>query len=189
MTVDMDMLRATVEKLSGQLDGYKIEILEGSIVMSPVRPFHGDTIFELRVMLRDQIGPDWALVEDVKNDMDETISEPAPDLAVIPAVERAKNLSKYPHELTELAIEVVSPGSIRNDYVTKVEVYAKAAIPVYLIFDPYKATATFLWEPSAGAYAQKRTVPYGEVATLATPLGELVIDTGRLPIDPTAPAK
>ncbi|WP_236540775.1 Uma2 family endonuclease [Spiractinospora alimapuensis] len=184
MTTLLDQLSAKVHQLADQLDGYKVEIVGGSIMMSPVRPVHGKTIVRLWTELEPQLNPEWALVTDVASPIAIADSELCPDLALIPEIEAAKNLSKFAPDLMELAIEVVSPGSVRRDYHEKARLYAQVAIPVYAIFDPYAALCTVHHAPDGAGYTRTERVAYGERVTLPSALGELGVDTATLPIDP-----
>ncbi|WP_258314689.1 Uma2 family endonuclease [Streptomyces sp. Act143] len=112
-----------------------------------------------------------------------------PDLAVIPAAEQHRNLTAYPPDLIELAIEVVSPSSVRNDYEVKDKQYAVQGIPNYLIFDPRDGHLATRWNPGPEGYLGRDTIPYGGKVTVETKLGRLTIDTRRLPVDPEAPAQ
>ncbi|MBW1602695.1 Uma2 family endonuclease [Streptomyces sp. JJ66] len=184
MTIsDLDRLHSQLSRLEDQFPGYTTEIVEGNIVMSPVRPYHLETIVALWTGLRAQLAEEWALIGDVSVPISEEF-EFCPDLAVIPAVEKDKNLTQYAPSLVELAVEVVSPTSVRNDYVVKDEQYAKAGIPVYVIFDPYQAQCVTMWNPGPDGYRGRDTFPYGETVSVKTPLGELSFDTAELPVDP-----
>ncbi|MFC9814483.1 Uma2 family endonuclease [Streptomyces virginiae] len=112
-------------------------------------------------------------------------NEFCPDLALAPAVEVARNLSAYSPDLIELAVEVVSPGSVRNDYEVKDRAYARRGIPHYLILDPYRAHCVTLWNPGPDGYRGRDTIPYGGEGTVETGIGKLVIDTSGLPVDPS----
>jgi hypothetical protein len=186
--VDMDQLHGTLDRIAGHVGNYQVEIIEGAIVMSPVRPFHSKTIRLLWDRLESQLSDEWQIVSDVAMPVQDD-TEFAPDLAVIPAVEEAKNLSKYSHDLVELAVEVVSPSSVRNDYEVKVKRYAEAGIPVYLIFDPYRAECTALWNLGAGGYQGRDTIPYGKPVSVETPVGRLLVETAGLPVDPSGRTK
>ncbi|WP_327686787.1 Uma2 family endonuclease [Streptomyces sp. NBC_00467] len=124
-------------------------------------------------------------LSDVAVPMDDS-NEFCPDLAVIPAAEVAKNLSAYSPELIEIAIEVVSPSSVRNDYEVKDRAYARRGIPHYLIFDPYRRHCVTLWNPGPDGYLGRDTIPYGKQVTVASGIGTLSVDTAALPVDPSA---
>ncbi len=50
------------------------------------------------------------------------------------------------------AAEVVAKGDRRNDYVLKLDIYARAAVEPYLMIDPIKRQATLFSTPSGAAY-------------------------------------
>ncbi len=119
MTVSgIDRLHSQLSKLEGMFPGYLTEIVEGSIVMNPVRPFHGRTIRKVSNDLEPQLAPVWELVSDVAFPFDDA-NEFCPDIAVIPAEAEDENRSSYPADLIEFVAEVVSPESIRRDYELK----------------------------------------------------------------------
>jgi Uma2 family endonuclease len=95
--------------------GRQVEIIEGELVLNPRRPTCGATVHQLWRTLRLQVTAEWGFISDVAVPFQDD-AEFCPDLAVIPKAEAAKNLSAYSPELIELAIEVVSPSSVRNDY-------------------------------------------------------------------------
>ncbi|GAA4660455.1 Uma2 family endonuclease [Streptomyces chumphonensis] len=183
MTIsDLDRLHSQLSRLEDQFPGYTTEIVEGNIVMSPVRPYHLETIVALWTALKPQLPDGLALMGDVSVPIDEEF-EFCPDLAVIPAAEKDKNLTQYSPELIDFAAEVVSPTSVRNDYEVKNVQYARAGIPVYLIFDPYQAHCVTMWNPGPDGYRGRDTFPYGGTVSVETPVGKLSFDTAVLPVD------
>ncbi|MFD4610668.1 Uma2 family endonuclease [Streptomyces sp. NPDC058440] len=184
MTVSgIDRLRSQLSKLEDMFPGYLTEIVEGSIVMNPVRPFHGRSIARLWEGLERQLPPGWALVTDVAFPFDDD-NEFCPDIAVIPAAAEAENRSAYEPDLIEFVAEVVSPSSIRRDYEVKPRWYASRGIANYLIFDPLQGHVVTLWNPGPDGYHGRDTLPYGTDVTVDSPLGKLTIPTVRLPVDP-----
>lgn len=163
--------------------GCRTEIVEGSFVACPLRPFHAQTIMRLWTQLEPQLGPEWGFISDVAIPFSNEF-EFCPDLAVIPEAEKNRNLISYPPDLVELAIEVVSPSSVRNDYEVKNKQYAARGIPNYLIFDPRTGQLVTLWNPGSDGYLGRDTLPYGSEITVETKLGCLTVDSGRLPVDP-----
>ncbi|MFG2298838.1 Uma2 family endonuclease [Streptomyces sp. NPDC048603] len=180
---ETERLHSQLSRFEDMFPGYRVEIVEGAIMMSPVKPHHNETIFEVRNALKAQLSAEWGLISDVAVPFDDD-NELCPDLAVIPNAERRKNLSAYPPELIELAVEVVSPSSVRNDYEVKNRAYARRGIPHYLIFDPYKGHCVTLWNPGPDGYVGRDTIPYGNQVKIDTGIGTLVIDTAELPVDP-----
>ncbi|MFG2760090.1 Uma2 family endonuclease [Streptomyces wuyuanensis] len=182
---EIDRLHSQLSRLEGMFPGYRTEIVEGAIVMSPVKPHHAKTIRAVWNALEAQLSDEWDFISDVTVPFDDA-NEFCPDLAVIPRAESEKNLSAYSPDLIELAVEVVSPGSVRNDYEIKDRAYARRGIPHYLLFDPYKAHCLTLWNPGPDGYLGRDTLPYGKTVVVETGIGKLTLDTGGLPVDPAA---
>jgi Uma2 family endonuclease len=182
---ESDRLHSQLSRFEDMFPGFRMEIVEGAIVMSPVRPYHNETIWGVRDDLKLQLSADWAFISDVAVPIDAD-NEFCPDLAVIPKAEWRKNLTAYPPELIELAVEVVSPSSVRNDYEVKNRAYARVGIPHYVIFDPYRAECVKLWNPGPDGYRGRDTLPYGGTVVVVTGIGKLLINTAELPVDPSA---
>ncbi|MGV9248459.1 Uma2 family endonuclease [Streptomyces sp. NPDC003710] len=188
MTVSgIDRLHSQLSKLEDMFPGYVTEIVEGSIVMNPVRPFHGKTIQRVWALLETQLPPAWALVSDVAFPFDDA-NEFCPDIAVIPAEAEAENRSAYPADLIELVAEVVSPESVRRDYEVKPRWYASRGIANYLVLDPLKGHVVTMWNPASDGYRGRDVIPYGPDLSVDSPLGKLTLTTARLPVDPKARA-
>ncbi|RCG20866.1 Uma2 family endonuclease [Streptomyces diacarni] len=183
MTVsETDRLHSQLSRLEDQFPGYRMEIVGGNIMMSPVKPFHGRTIRLLENALEAQLGPEWGCMSDVIfrfTDLDEL----CPDSALLPMAEVDRNLSVYSPDLIELAIEVVSPSSVHHDYVTKDRLYAQRGIAHYLIFDPYRAECTVHWNPGADGYRGRDVIPYGKPVEVTMDIGAVTIETDALPVD------
>ncbi|PSM38747.1 Uma2 family endonuclease [Streptomyces dioscori] len=184
MTVsDLDRLHSQLSKLEDMFPGYLTEIVEGSIVMNPVKPFHGKTIQRLWSDLEGQLPSGWAVVSDVAFVFDDD-NEFCPDLAVIPAEAEDENRSAYPADLIEFVVEVVSPSSVRRDYEVKPRWYASCGIANYLVVDPLKGHCVTMWNPGPDGYRGRDVIPYGKDLTVDSPLGGLTLGTARLPVDP-----
>lgn len=187
MTVsDIDRLHSQLSRFEDMFPGYRVEIVEGSIMTSPVKPHHAETIRLVWNTLRDQVPEEWGFTSDVAFPFDDA-NEFCPDVAIIPAEEVAKNEGAYSPDLIELVIEVVSQGSIRRDYKIKPRWYASRGIANYLVFDPLQGHVMTLWNPGPDGYRGQDTVAYGPDLTVDSPLGKLTIATDRLPVDPKAP--
>ncbi|MFJ4440156.1 Uma2 family endonuclease [Streptomyces sp. NPDC088923] len=183
---DAERLHSQLSRLEDAFPGYSTEIVEGSIVMSPVKPHHNRTMVEVWVSLRQCLASEWGLASDVAFLFDGE-NEFCPDIAVIPQADADENRSVYDPATAELVVEIVSPGSRTRDYGLKPQRYAAKGIPHYLIFDPYRAECVTYWNPSADGYLGRDTVPYGTVVKIDSPvLGEVRLPTDGLPVDPGA---
>ncbi|MFD7706426.1 Uma2 family endonuclease [Streptomyces sp. NPDC059786] len=184
MTIpDNDRPHSRLARYEDMFRGHRTEIVEGDLVMCPLKPFHAKSIQRIWTQLEDQLSPAWGFISDVAIPFDADF-EFCPDLALIPTAEKNKNLTSYSPDLIELAIEVVSPSSVRNDYEVKNKQYAARGIPNYLIFDPQKGHLVTLWNPGPDGYLGRDTIAYGGKATVETGVGRLTVDTSRLPVDP-----
>ncbi|MFD7134123.1 Uma2 family endonuclease [Streptomyces sp. NPDC059894] len=187
MTVsDLDRLHSQLSRFEDMFPGYHMEIAEGNVVMSPVKPHHAETLRLVWNALREQVAEEWGFTSDVAFPFDED-NEFCPDLAIIPAAEVAKNEGAYSPDLVELVVEVVSKASVRRDYEVKPRWYASRGIANYLIFDPLQGHVVTLWNPGPDGYAGRDTIPYGPDLTVDSPLGKITLSTAGLPVDPNAP--
>lgn len=182
-----DRTRSQLSRFEGMFPGHRTELVEGAIVATPLRPTDNATVYDLWTVLKAQLSDDWGFISNVAVPFDGD-NEFCPDLAVIPATEEDRNLAAYPPDLIELVIEVVSPSSVRNDYEVKDRAYARRGIPHYLIFDPYRAECTTLWNPGPDGYRGRDVIPYGETITVEAGIGKVSVDTAELPADPGSAA-
>ncbi|MCX4907528.1 Uma2 family endonuclease [Streptomyces sp. NBC_00878] len=156
-------------------EGYRAEIIEGAIEVSPTGRFsHGQIINLLRddlvVFLKDG---DFAARSDFN--VIHKGSAWIPDLFIVP-----RDTERYitadgvgiSAAAVRLVVEVVSPGK-RNqdrDRVKKRREYARAAIPVYVLIDDYddEGTVTVLTEPrpEKADWVGVHRVPYGTEVTI-----------------------
>ncbi len=180
---EQDRLYEQLCRAGDAVPGHRVEMIEGNIVMSPLRPHHAETIWQVMSALKKQLSKEWGLTSDVAFPFDDAHML-CPDLAVIPKNEVDQNFGQYPPDLIELVIEIVSPSSVRNDYQVKDRAYAAAGIQNYLIFDPYQAHCTTLWNPAKDGYQGRDRIPYGTPVTVTSPLGTLTFETEGLPVDP-----
>jgi Uma2 family endonuclease len=134
-------------------NGYRHELIGGAIVMTPAPvPVHQRVIRRLLRLLEDAAPEDHEVfVAPIDYDLpgDQRVE---PDLIVVPR-ESVGELRLAGPAL--LVVEIVSPGSVVNDNVTKRGVYAEAGIPAYWIVDPHRAhlLALRLVEGAYQAYA------------------------------------
>lgn len=96
MSAVLDHAHSLLRRFDGEFDGYKVEIIRGDIMMSPVRPVHTKTMVRLWRQLETMVGPEWEFISDVRSPFPEHDSELCPDLALIPRAEADRNLPEYP---------------------------------------------------------------------------------------------
>ncbi|MEV2211034.1 Uma2 family endonuclease [Streptomyces sp. NPDC050997] len=162
------------------LDGYKAEIIKKSIVMSPWPKGYYIRVMNLVCRQLQAHLPE-----------DHFISQ-TPNLFVFPGVERAYGPDIHAaHEQTletasnrldgealSFVAELTSSATRDNDLTDKVEMYARAGVPVYLILDMQEQKATVLWEPAAQGYRARCSMPFGEKIDIPAPFSCPLDTTG-----------
>jgi Uma2 family endonuclease len=134
-------------------DGKRYELIGGAIVMTPApEPVHqrvGGGMFRL---IEDACPPGHEVfISPI--DFDLPGGRVEPDIIVVPHGSVGEKRLAGP---ALLVVEIVSPGSVTNDRVTKREVYAEAGVPAYWIVDP-RAGHLLALRLVEGAY-----VPYAD---------------------------
>jgi Uma2 family endonuclease len=120
------------------------ELLEGRLLLSPSPvPDHGYAAVELAVALRQALPPGLEVLPDT--DLDLQLAAPKepgfvrrPDITIARAEARRRVRAEgglVRASDVVLVVEIVSPGSIRTDRLTKRSEYADALIPHYWIVD------------------------------------------------------
>lgn len=161
-------------------EGYKVEIVEGTLFMSPQRDAHWDVIADIYDQLRAQY-PRKRIKSDVRVDYPGHLNGFATDLTLLrgDAEKNAKGL--WCHEDVVLVVEVVSRSTGANDYGPKKRTYATAEVPVYLIADPYVGRCRVYTQPKGGDYLVETAVAFGaDVDLTGTPVA-LTLATGEFP--------
>ncbi|WP_343070897.1 Uma2 family endonuclease [Streptomyces bathyalis] len=152
-------------------DGYRAEIIRGSIVVSPwSRGFYYRVMESIREQLRQQL-PEGETCGD------------APFLFTFPSEQRAYGPDLYvaaraafdtakryiDGEALTLVCELTSPSTRDADWDDKVRVYGKAGVPVYLLLDMEEESATVFWAPAEKGYTSHTTVPFGKTLHIPAP--------------------
>lgn len=76
-----------------------------------------------------------------------------PDVVVAPRGALSGAGRAHPQDVA-LVGEVVSPGSVETDWITKRAEYARAGIPAYLVVDRHLGRLALFTEPTGGAYTR-----------------------------------
>ncbi|MDJ1138153.1 Uma2 family endonuclease [Streptomyces iconiensis] len=162
-------------------EGYKIELFEGRVIMTPRSPEQDWTVSDVRDaaksagISRDRILSDVLIKFPGENDA-------APDLTIITGgATRSGNSFTCVDVLA--VVEIPSEPDDEKDYVRNVHKYSRYGIPSYLIADPFRRVCTLMTEPHANGYGSTEEIPYGEELTLRLVTGETVrVDTGSFPV-------
>ncbi|WP_231640640.1 Uma2 family endonuclease [Nocardiopsis sp. NRRL B-16309] len=146
-------------------DGYRSEIIDGSIIVSPTPTFRHSTIIKRLERALDRSMPeDLDAYQMLTLEVSETGDRYVPDLAVLPETpgeEEQWDESDWilPAADLELAVEVASPGSALHDRQAKVKGYATAGVPLYLVIDPLKSEIALLQSREGEYLDVARAVP------------------------------
>lgn len=161
-------LRQIVEEMETH-EGFRVEVIGGVLLMSPTpRVKHARITSKLQQQL-DRLLPTGLVARQVvsvsspHSDEDHAI----PDLTVFPESFEDTEEWLIPSTEIELVVEVVSPSNVGADTVDKVRWYAEAAIPLYLLVDPRKATWRLHSSPSGDGYRTTTDGEFGEKIELA----------------------
>lgn len=163
-------------------EGYKVDIVEGAIFMSPQRDTHWEIIANIYDQLRTKY-PRRRVKSDVRIDYPGHLNGFCSDVTLVTdGAERTPN-GLWQCKDVEFVAEVISKGTGHNDYGPKKTAYATAEVPVYLIADPYQGKCHLYSQPKGGEYLSELTVAFGaDVDMTTTPLG-LTLKTDEFPRD------
>ncbi|WP_026123509.1 Uma2 family endonuclease [Nocardiopsis chromatogenes] len=139
-------------------DGFRVEIIEGKLVVSPT-PLgpHLRITSLLQDALKD-LAPGYMAVQHATLTIGPTGERYIPDLVLLPEPMLEEKRWKFPSHVAALAVEVTSPSNADTDRVKKLRGYALGEAPAYLLIDTDDDTWTLFEEPQAGVY-RKQTRP------------------------------
>jgi Uma2 family endonuclease len=146
-----DMVRALPD------DGRRYEVVHGELLVSPApRAWHQEVVGRLFEALRSYlrahpVGHALMSPADISWS-DDTLVQP--DVFVVDLTE-ARTLDWARMRTLRLAVEVLSPSSIRADRFTKRRLYQERRIPAYWVVDP-DARLVEVWTPEATVPAVER---------------------------------
>ncbi|OEV04311.1 Uma2 family endonuclease [Streptomyces oceani] len=177
----------TLDELFERLDrmpvpeGYKVEIVEGSVHMSPQRRTHWKVIRTILRQLEGHFGEETEIDSDVRIDFPGHLNGFAPDLAKIADGARPDSRDRFAPPDVELIVEVISRPTAPNDYGPKLRAYAEAGIPAYLIVDPYVGRCLLHVHPKDGGFASTLSTDFGEPIDFGDSLDAFVLSTDGFP--------
>ncbi|MBV2355963.1 Uma2 family endonuclease [Streptomyces sp. J2-1] len=178
-------LSEAADQLARVLPGHRVEILQGRLTVTPPPDgSHALTLTKLgRALERAGIegsGVDWVqavglwlptLPEDFA----------IPDLSVVDDDFRDAHVTKnfYAPHVFRLVVEVTS-SNWSDDLGPKVECYAQAGIPAYLVVDRKHDEVLLYTDPLDGAYPEPQRFPRGRTVPVPKTVGvqlDLLVDT------------
>ncbi|UGY93871.1 Uma2 family endonuclease [Streptomyces gobiensis] len=178
---ELDKLFEALEQMQIP-EGFKAEIVEGIIIVSPQRDTHWDITAAVYDQLRTQY-PRKQLKSDMRIDFPGYLNGFCPDLAAVGSGAEKDNRGHWRHEDVEFVLEVISRGTAGNDYGKKKKVYAIAGIAVYLIADPYTGQCHLHTRPSDDRFWRQETFAFGEPIELKPHGIDLTLETEDFPRD------
>ncbi|MER5373855.1 Uma2 family endonuclease [Streptomyces sp. NPDC002553] len=164
-------------------EGFRVEIVGGSVHMTPQRATHWEIIFQIALAVREKSGKGVRVLSDVRIDFPGQENGFCPDVVRLRDSAEADDEGRWRHDDVEFVAEVISKGTAANDYGPKKTAYAVAEVPVYLVADPYQGKCHLYTQPKDGEYLSELSVVFGtDVDMTATPLG-LTLKTDEFPRD------
>ncbi|ALV35057.1 Uma2 family endonuclease [Streptomyces sp. CdTB01] len=174
----LDQLFESLERTTPE--GYKVEIVEGGIFMTPQRDTHWEIIADIYEQLRTKY-PRRRVKSDVRIDYPGHLNGFATDVTLVSEDAEKDEKGLWSYQDVEFVAEVISRGTAHNDYGPKKTAYAVAEVPVYLIADPYQGKCHLFTQPKDGDYVSETTVSFGgDVDLTVTDLG-LTLKTDEFP--------
>ncbi|MFI9584492.1 Uma2 family endonuclease [Streptomyces sp. NPDC052236] len=164
-------------------EGFKAEIVEGAIHMSPQRDTHWEITRRIVRALEDRFGMAVKVKSDVRIDFPGHLNGFAPDVAKLRDDAEKNSRGQWRYQDVEFIAEVISKSTAANDYGPKKLAYAIAEVPVFLIADPYTGKCVVHTQPKDGDYTTETKVDFGQPLDLTnTPVG-LTLATDKFPRD------
>ncbi|MET8753401.1 Uma2 family endonuclease [Streptomyces sp. NPDC004667] len=165
-------------------EGCKVEIIEGIVTVAPPPANqHNYIAGKLHRSLLAAVPDDWDVYQTLNVAVPSRSGLYVPDLAVVPAEVVNAEGNFVPAAAAELVVEITSRSNAVNDRVCKLNGYAAAGVPLYLLIDPHATggPAIYLYgEPSDSKYRVLHAGKFGEAVLLPKPF-ELTLDTFSFP--------
>ncbi|MEV7982104.1 Uma2 family endonuclease [Streptomyces sp. NPDC086519] len=179
--ITLDELFEQIEKMPAP-EGYKVEIVEGTVFMSPQRDTHWEIILDIVEQLRTKY-PRKRVKSDVRIDYPGHLNGFASDVTVLAEDAARTESGLWRHQDVEFVAEVISKSTAANDYGPKKAAYATAEVPVYLIVDPYQRRVHVYTHPKGDTYTTETRVDFGTAVDLTTTAVGLTLKTDEFPVD------
>ncbi|MEV5580711.1 Uma2 family endonuclease [Streptomyces parvus] len=181
-TSDERTLDMMFEWLEPVPEGFKVEIVEGTVYMSPQR----DTHWRIILGIVRQLLPRYEenrLLSDVRIDLPGHLNGFASDVLALASDAVKGEDGRWRYQDIEFVAEVISKATAANDYGVKKAVYATAGVPVYLIVDPYTGTWHLHTLPKEDEYRSVLSLDFGTPVDLTSTVVGLTLATDAFPRD------
>ncbi len=178
---DRDFLWETWENLDLP-PGSRAEILRGAIYLSPTPMSRHNRLYAKLSRQLSEVTTElgWEMVNTETVLLPATDEAAVPDMVVVPdQVLDDHDDWRLPPDDVQLVAEITSDSTRKRDLTFKLESYAKANIPIYLVIDRFdgEGTVTVHHRPDGtGRYLQRQTVPFGKPIRLPKPF-DIELDT------------
>lgn len=179
--ITLDELFEQLEKMPAS-EGYKVEIVEGTVFMSPQRDTRWEIILDIVEQLRTKY-PRKRVKSDVRIDYPGHLNGFASDVTLMAEDAAKTDSGLWRHQDVEFVAEVISKGTAANDYGAKKAAYATAEVPVYLIADPYQRRCHVYTNPKGEDYTTETRVAFGVEVDLTGTVVGLTLSTAEFPTD------
>jgi Uma2 family endonuclease len=164
-------------------EGYRVEIVGGSVFMTPQQDIHWIIIRHIVRALEDRFGMAVKVFSDVRIDFPGHENGFCPDVAMLKDSAKKNEEGRWRHQDVQFVAEVISKGTAANDYVPKRLAYAEAEVPLYVIADPCQGRCHVYTDPKQGDYAEPTTLDFGTDIDLTGTVVDLVLKTDAFPRD------
>ncbi len=163
----------------GFFENENVELLFGMVVpMTPIDPAHNESTYRVAKRLRDSLG-ERARIREQSSLAASEISEPQPDVAVVPAVDYWKE-----HPSKAFLIVEVSRSSIRKDKGPKALLYGLAEVDEYWIVNHVDGVVEVYRDRYNGEWRQRTTHERGDTITMvAFPDVQVAVSEILPPVD------
>jgi Uma2 family endonuclease len=180
-TSTLDEMFERLEKMPVP-EGYKVEIVEGTVFMSPQRDTHWEIILDIVEQLRTKY-PRKRVKSDVRIDYPGHLNGFATDVTAMAEGAAKTENGRWRYEDVEFVAEVISKGTASNDYGPKKAAYAEAEVPVYLVADPYQGRCHVYTHPKGEDYTTETKLAFGDPVDLTGTVVGLTLETTDFPRD------
>jgi Uma2 family endonuclease len=180
-------LRAAIEEVTG--DGFKLEILGGKLVVSPLaRSLHLIIVTAVRRALDKVCDEDELVVTERAEIVVNKDNLLQPDITILrqAMLGAALYATEYPADEALLVVEVASPSNGEDDrrWGKKYKAYAQGMVPIYLLIDAYDERGpmvSLFTQPDGIRYQTENIAPFGTPITLPEPF-PATIESSKFPV-------
>jgi Uma2 family endonuclease len=150
-------------------DGRRRELIDGVLIVSPSPTRNHQSLAGRLMTALDTTCPQHYDVTQGVEIRISTRRSLTPDVLVVTAKAAARNPSHFlPHEVA-LAVEIVSPGSVTMDRVTKPALFAQAGVPLYWRIETEHGIVVHTGQLDPSAELYRPTGSFSEIVEIEEP--------------------